>query len=220
MDDSNPIDLTHISFDEFVTFLFDRDVPPESEKRDPWYCHVELGEFSAHRICEYYVRLFRSPEFLFTRFSKLQLDQGFWAMQGPNLGCSAYHVVHEAPLPISEREMCIRAMGDLFQLLFSNESLQWSVSMWWDSMCYDWHCGIRDRAKGGEDEKLQDICFETLKKILSLESDICQEAALHGLGHFHHPATPRLIESYLSQRPSLPKERRDYALAAARFDVL
>jgi hypothetical protein len=87
----NTVDLTKFSFGEFISFLFGHEVPtksekddPESEKYDPWYFHVQV-EFDAKTICAYYVRLFRQPEFLLSRFTKPQLEEGFWAIQGPNL---------------------------------------------------------------------------------------------------------------------------------------
>jgi hypothetical protein len=39
-------DLTNISFDEFVSLIFERAIPPEAEKVDPVveYVEVELGK--------------------------------------------------------------------------------------------------------------------------------------------------------------------------------
>jgi hypothetical protein len=213
------VDVTKFSFEEFVSFLFNRDVPPESKKIDPWDWNIEV-EFDPQKICAYYVRLFRQPEFLLTRFTKLQLEQGFWAIQGPNLDCSAYRIIHESELPFSAREECIRAMSDLFTRLFAKESLDTSVYMWWDSRCYDWHCGNRRREQGGEDEQMQDVFFETLAQLLSSDFENCQGAALHGLGHLHHPDTPELINRYIHEHPDLTKERRGYAVAAAKFEVM
>jgi hypothetical protein len=67
---------------------------------------------------------------------------------------------------------------------------------------------------------MQDVMFQTLVRILSLDSETCQTAALHGLGHLHHPETKTLIDRYLAEHPSLTKERKEYALPAARFQVL
>jgi len=94
------------------------------------------------------------------------------------------------------------------------------MEMWWDALCYDWHCGNKKRERGGEDRSMQDVMFETLRSILAQDSEICHGAALHGLGHLHHPDTKQLIDVYLTQHPALKKEWRDYALAAARFEVL
>ena len=194
------VDLTDASFDEFVRFLFDRQVSPKPEppKRwNPWHWHVAV-EFDAKRICGYYLKLFQNPGFLLTRFTRDQLEEGFWAIQGPNLDCSAYRLVFESDLPLSDREECIRSMSHLFKRLFVAERLDTSVQMWWDSFCYDWHCGNRRRERGGEDLQLQDILFETLTRILTIDSDTCQGAALHGLGHLHHPETVDIIERFIA----------------------
>ena len=214
-------DLTNSSFEEFVSFLFDRDITLESKtrKRNPWHFHVEV-EFQAKKICDYYVRLFRRPEFLRERFSKAQLEEGFWAIQGPNLDCSAYHLIFDSDLPLSDREECVRAMFDLFKRLFAKEPLYYSAQMWWDSLCYDWQCGNRIRKRGGEDQELQDILFQTLARLLALGSDVCQGAALHGLGHLHHPETQGLIERFIDEHPSLTEAQKKYARAAAKFKVL
>jgi hypothetical protein len=212
------VDLTNSSFDDFVAFLFDRDVSLESEGRDYWYWHVEV-EFDPKKIGAYYVQLFRQPEFLLTRFTKLQLEEGFWAIQGPNLDCSVSRIIDDSDQPLSIREECIGSMVDLFRRLFATEPFDSSVQMWWDSLCYDWHCGNRNRERGGEDLELQDMFFQTLAKVLAIDSWICQGAALHGLGHLHHPQTKELIERFIDEHPSLTQERKAYALDAARFKV-
>jgi hypothetical protein len=212
------VDLTKSSFEGFVVFLFDRDVSLESEGRDYWYWHVEV-EFEAKKIASYYVQLFRQPEFLLERFSKAQLDEGFWAIQLPNLDCSVYRIIGDSDLPLSVREECIRSMANLFTRLFAKEKFDTSVWMWWDSLCYDWNCGNRNRERGGEDLELQDIYFQTLADVLSIDSWTCQQAALHGLGHLHHPQTAELIGRFIDEHPSLTQEQKAYALAAAKFDV-
>jgi hypothetical protein len=62
--------------------------------------------------------------------------------------------------------------------------------------------------------------FATLGKILAVPSESCQTAALHGLGHLHHPDTNELVQSYLATNPSITPDLREYALAAAQFRVL
>ncbi len=212
-------DITHCSFEEFVTFLFARSVPSTAVKHDPWYWNVEVA-YDPDLVCKYYVRLFRDPAFLLERFSKAQLEQGFWAIQSCNLSCSVGELIWDENLPFSAREECVRSMLDLFKCLFAAESLETSVEMWWDSLCYDWHCGNRKRERGGEDASMQDVMFQTLSNLLALESPTCQGAALHGLGHLHHPGTEELVQQYLRQRTSLSKEWKEYALAAARFEVM
>jgi hypothetical protein len=212
-------DISSYTFDEFITFLFARDIPPEVGKRDPWYWHAELT-CDIGQACNYYVRLFRQPTFLLQRFSKPQLEQGFWAIQSTTLDCSVYRIISDMDLPFAAREECIRSMFDLFKSLFATEPLETSVNMWWDSLCYDWHCGNRKRERGGEDLLLQDVMFQTLVNILDLDSETCRAAALHGLGHLHHPETEKLVQRFIEERPLLTDGQRAYALAAAKFRVL
>lgn len=212
-------DITQYSFDEFVDFLFDRDVPVAREKRNHWYWNTEVT-FDPQTVCAYYVHLFKQPDFLAERFSKPQLEEAFWAIPGRNLSCSAGNLIWNADLPFANRAECIRSMSNLFARLFAAEPLETSVSMWWDALCYDWHCENRRRERGGEDLLMQDVMFETLTSILDHDSPICQGAALHGLGHLHHPETPQLIQNYLAKHRSLTKEWKEYALAAARFQVM
>lgn len=213
-------DLGGISFENFVLFLFDREVSVESEEdAEHWYYSAEIA-FEPGEIAAHYVRLFEQPEFLLSQFSKRQLEEGFWAIQSPNLECGVSQLMWVDELPFSIRENCVRSMFHLFERLFAHEALETSVQMWWDSLCYDWHCGNRSRDKGGEDQLMQDVLFETLSRILELDSVICQGAALHGLGHLHHPSTEQLVDAYLERRAGIDPKLKEYALAAARFGVL
>jgi hypothetical protein len=222
------IDISEHSFNQFIDFMFDHKVVemPDHESAEltkdeqPWYWQFIELVYDSEKICGYYVRLFQDPSLLLKRFSKPQLEQGFWAMQGSNLDCGLGNLLWVSEVPFAAREECVRSMFDLFRLLFVTEPFDTSVHMWWDSLCYDWHCGNRNRAVGGEDMKMQDVMFETLAAILDLNSLTCQGAALHGLGHLHHPATQELVQRYLQERPSLSREWKEYALAAAEFKVM
>ena len=214
-----PSDLTNISFDEFVSLIFDRDTPPEAGKLDPSFYDVGV-EFDAKKMCAYYVQLFQEPEFLVSRFTKQQLEEGFWAIMGHTVEWSTANIIYDSNLPLSARKDCIESMALLFERLFANEPLDTSVHMWWDSLCYDWHCGNRKRERGGEDLELQNVFFETLAKVLAIDSWICQGAALHGLGHLHHPRTKELIDRFVDEHPTLTQEQKAYAVAAAKFEVM
>jgi hypothetical protein len=156
------VDLTQSSFEDFIAFLFDRDLSLESEGRDYWYWHVEV-EFDAKKIAAYYVQLFRQPEFLRAQFTKAQLEEGFWAIHGPNLDCSVFRIIDDSEVPLSLREECIRSMADFFRRLFAAEPYDTSVQMWWDSLCYDWECGNRNRERGGEDLNCRIYIFKRLR---------------------------------------------------------
>ena len=90
--------LADLTFDEFVSFLFDRDVALESEGKDYWYWHVAV-EFDAKIITAHYIRLFRQPEFLLERFTKVQLEEAFWAIASHNLDSSVSKILSNWTCP-------------------------------------------------------------------------------------------------------------------------
>jgi hypothetical protein len=219
--DPQQVDITEYSFDQFIDFLFSREITnPDLDlaKPEPWYWHTEVT-FDPNEVCEFYIQLFRKPEFLSERFSKLQLDAAFWSIQVENLDCSVHGIIFNTDLPQAVRIRCIESMFDLFQKLFASEPLDAAVFMWWDSLCYDWHCDNRNRDRGGDDLRLQDIFFLTLSRILFIDSETCQRSALHGLGHLHHPDTKQLVDRYLQEKTGLNEDLRTYAIAAAEFKI-
>jgi hypothetical protein len=211
------IDISGYSYDEFVSFVFDREIRAQEGEYHPWYFDVEVA-FDANRLCEFYIQLFRSPDFLLGKYSKAQLEEGLWAIHGASFDGSAQHRIWNTDVAFASRCECVKSMSDLFKRLFATEPLETSAFMWWDSLCYEWECGT-NRQRGSEDMPMQEVIFEVLADLLLSESEISQDAALHGLGHLHHPATQQLIEQYVRERPSLTEQRRQYALAAARFDI-
>ena len=217
MDAPSRYDIRDASFEDFVAFLFAHDVVPSPG--NPWYWRAEV-DYEPRRIASYYVRLFSAPRLLLSRFSVGELQQGFWAIQNGILECSARNIIWDRTVPFEIRADCVRSMADLYAQLFVEEPLETASNMWWDSLAYDWHCGNRARANGGEDQLMQDVMFATLGKILNVPSESCQTAALHGLGHLHHPDTNELVQSYLARNPSITPDLREYALAAAQFRVL
>jgi hypothetical protein len=217
MEQPEALNLKNISFDEFVSLIFHRGAPAEQDNLDTAFYEVEID---AKKLCSYYVQLFRQPEFLLSQFTKQQLEDGFWAIMGNTHEWSAGNLIDYSDAPLASRKECIESMAILFERLFVNEPLDTSVHMWWDPLCYAWHSGNRKRENGGEDSELQDIFFHTLVKVLALDSWICQGAALHGLGHLHHPNTAEVVRRFIEDHPSLTEEQIAYAHAAARFDVL
>jgi hypothetical protein len=125
------LDMRGFSFEEFVDFLFAHDAPTQEEvharliQRDrtnqssPWFYYSNLT-FELEQACSYYILLFRQPQFLLDRFSKDQLEQGFWAIQSPTLDCSVENLVWNRELSLAHREECIRSMASLFRSLFAN----------------------------------------------------------------------------------------------------
>lgn len=117
MKEREHIDINKYSFDEFTSFVFDHEIPVRKGKRHPWYYDVEVT-FDAGRVCKFYTRPFRCPDYLREKYSNPQLEEGFWAIQGPAFDCSAFWIMWNADLPFASRRECIESMSDLFKRFF------------------------------------------------------------------------------------------------------
>jgi hypothetical protein len=78
----------------------------------------------------------------------------------------------------------------------------------------------------GEDTTREDTTREVIKVLeatLALDSPACQEAALHGLGHWHREApdkAARIVRRWLQDHPHAPDELRAYAVQASAGRVM
>jgi hypothetical protein len=207
------VDINGYSFDEFVEFVFDRDVPSESEMPTPdegprrWY-YCANPVFDLDRQCGHYVRLFSESTRLPRMFSKAQLEQGFSAILSGR-SFSAGMLIWNTDLPFEQRKLIVKSMFYLFRDLFSVERVGTAYT-WWPRLCYSWENGQRQRSRGGEDLAMQDVMFETMSEVLSIESDRCRWCALQGLRLLHHPATLELFQKYSSIVPSIEEGFREY----------
>lgn len=195
--------------------MFDHDVPlefetpPASEERARrWYFSTK-ATFDMERLSGHYVRLFSESARLLQMFPKAHLEQGFSAIQRAS-NFSVGKLIWNTDLAFVYREQCVRSMFYLFRDFFSVEPLRYTANAWWDGLCYVWETGQRQRSRGGEDSDMQDVMFTTMSEILSIDSDECRNAALHGLSHLHHPATLELLQRYSSIVPSLGKWCHEY----------
>ena len=217
-------DLRTASFEEFVEFLFAREVIPSprygSDDPEPWY--YGAGALTEPlRLLLFYTRLFAEPAFLRDRFSDPQIEQGFSVILSPLCPVwSVRDILEDTDLPFRLRTNCVRAMVSLFEKLFGTLPSGFAVYMWWDILAYPWFADTRSRLAGGEDESMQDVMFETLGRILDLPQAQSQDSALHGLGHLCHPGTEALIDRYLEANPGIDPRLREFAERARRFDVL
>ena len=103
-------------------------------------------------------------------------------------------------------------MESLYSKFFAVNSLETVGFMWWDQLAYDYHpMKLRLPPRNEEDARVQEAMFETLSRILDLDSPDCQKAALHGLSHVQHPKTRQVIEGFLRKSSDLEEEIANYA---------
>lgn len=209
-------DLRTCSYDEFLDFVFEH---PVSIHR--WYDNSDLKVvYDANRNRELLIELFTNSKPLYERYTREQLEQGFWALLGGCAGESIEDIMFDQSVPFEKRAEFIRAMFFLYEGLFSIHALQSACNMWWDCISGDYAVHNRSQKSSEDDRKIQDVMFETLTKILYLESEECQGGALHGLGHLRHPNTEKVIRDWIATQPYLPEYDLEYAEACITGDIL
>lgn len=204
-------DLSDGDFWNFVRFLFDHQVANRDAGESPWYEFAEPDVvFDEVEQTKLYIQLFANSTLLFDRYTREQLEQGFWAVTSCLLPGSVYDLLWQQDVPIGLLEECIDSMHPLFRDFFARDALPGGAcNMWWDSLAYGYCCGNQSRDNERE-RRIQDSMFATLCRILALNSTDCQKAALHGLGHLRHPDTEAIIRHYMEEHPELSEKERDY----------
>lgn len=217
-------DLRNASLEQFQEFIFNHPVIELQEDDSPWYCDFNIWiDCEDSYVKDLYAKLFHESEILLNKYSVAELEQGMWALMGPLLTQSPYYLIWDSSsnLNLSEKVELIHSMFFLYKNLFAINPLHTSCNMWWDSFAYD-YCvdGLTDPENSEQDKVIQNAMFETLEKILYLESEECQYAALHGLGHLRHPQTEKLITDFMKQNQSITDDMIAYANACIKGDIM
>ena len=155
-------------------------------------------------------------------YSPEQLDQGFWFLLKPNGFLE--EGLKDTNVEWQLRRECLASMADLFERLFAVNPLADSACyMWWDLIISgyfatthtSWHPLILE----DKDAWAHQTIFETLCRILEIDSRECQKAAFHGLGHLNHPLTEQTISAHLNANPLIDRELKEYSAKAMRGEV-
>jgi hypothetical protein len=102
---------------------------------------------------------------------------------------------------------CSPSLGHLSE---EGAALNGVTYMWWES--FPGFANPDDPQR----EPVDEAELACLKSILALDSAACQEAALHGLGHWvrREPGCERIIDDYLAAGNAARRELMGYARAA------
>lgn len=209
-------DLRGMSFGAFADLIFDHPVADKSRESKQWYWSLPIErwiDWDKTEVVELYGELFLRSDELHTRYSKAQLEQGFWFLMGSSLEFTPDELIRDDELSIALKEKLIKSMYFLYEKCFYAEPLETSCYMWWDS--YSRIPGLKDPTG-----RIQEAIFETLVRILALDSEICQLAALHGMNHLGHPDTEKVIGEFIRKNRELTLEQIDYAKKCITGDIL
>jgi hypothetical protein len=199
--DENSKKLDKLSFVEFIKYVFSR------KSSDVSQFSYSFG--STRITVNHLIRLFRKPEFLLKDYSAKQIENGFYFVTQMLCFIKFDGLMWDKRLPISFRQELISSMFDLFQNLFSKIKTETICFMWWDILAFGYYME-NGKAEDEDGEEIQQIMFETLLKILEIDSVDCQKSALHGLGHLKHKDTEFVINNFLKNH-KVSDELENYA---------
>ncbi|RYG32951.1 hypothetical protein EON81_19415 [bacterium] len=214
------------SFEEWVKYVFDH--PTEPPER--WWSSsaIDWGEeANPERTLEYLIRLFSEPEFLITRFSRAQIDQGLAFVTS---SWNHMFVWREEKIPWPERRRGLDAMIPLYIKLLApvyGDDRGWGQSspserptfacyMWWENIPLYGGLEHPDR------DRINDAVLHVFEEVLKMDSEACLESVIHGLGHWFlylPERTTPLILRFLERTDISPGLRR-YATNALTGEIL
>ena len=221
--------LTNLSFEEWLIYVFDR---PVDESRLEWYWDPEADWWrgSNAQIIEFVTRAFEDAGTLFEPYSDAQLKQGLWFIASN--GCSDYmFALLDLGGPWSARQRCVRSMQNLFEECFAKRCtphlshLDESGASPLNAVCYMWWdiLPVAAQPDNLDQTGLDREILKVMESTLGLDSVACQESALHGLGHWQR-SYPRqvteIINSFLQGQQGLREELQTYAISASGGCVL
>lgn len=199
------IDFSLMSYEDWLEFIFNRPVI-----EDPWEgIGVSLSGFADRPmvIVNHLTKLCMEFHLLRNRFSWKQIDQGVWSTLMFPVEAVDHLIGDEVPL--EEFITCVESMyfvfADTFAKMENGETEGTCHFMWWDvfGMAFCIRYGHRTNEvfvpKDERVRRMQDTIFGTLVRILDLPDTRCQDSALHGLGHLHHPKGAEVVQKYIDQ---------------------
>jgi hypothetical protein len=219
--------IKEASFDEWLTYLFDR---PECDYGSHWCFDRPDGEpdWDAPRevTADFIARTYEDPKFWMGRFTIAQLAAGLEYTWNPSFSDVGF-AIRDEPTPLPLRFRAVRALVPVYQQCFQSfcdaglsnlgerldNPMNGACYMYWD-VC-PFFAGMAD----GQLQPLELECLRTMETTLQIDHDACRESALHGLGHWRHDHAERVeqvIGDWLKRcKNRLRPELLQYAEAAA-----
>jgi hypothetical protein len=196
-------DCKNVSFEEFIEFFFDH--PPTQIRGSEWYKNEALkSEFELNIMLEHYTRLFSAPHFLFGSFTLKQIDQGFWAILF--VGQISKVLLSDA-LDFGRRKKCVESMYFLCKDCFAVKTAGDASHMWWSCIAIQFEFG---HYPASEKYRLRNVVFETMCRVLGLDSEECQGSALEGLKELHHPDKNKVLTAFIDSHPELDEDTLEF----------
>ncbi len=202
-------------YQEWLTHVFDHPVLEEE-----WYWNISAAEFegTGTEIVELMEWTFRHSGTDLLRFTDAQVNQALWYLTDSSCSDFGGHLIFPA-VPLAARLAAIDSITVLFRDCFQRRcdpvlshlsqpcesALNPVCYMFWDLASLNW---LEDKE---ENREMVDASFAVLAAILAMDHPACQEAAIHGYGHFQYTFPVRVettLAAYLETDIPLPELRR------------
>lgn len=225
-----PKQLTNLTFEEWLTHVFDHPVPQSNENAWYWDMDRDRWEEDSADSVDFLTRAFEDAAAVLEPYTNAQLNQGLWFLAS-NACSSHMFALMNASVPLAERVRCVRSFHELFEQCFARRCsphlshLPEPVENPLNLVCYMWW-DIHPLYGDPEDPahlELDEAALQVMESTLQLDSIPCRESALHGLGHWQYRYPQRvgeIIDRFSMTRPNLPDKLRDYMLNAYTGHVL
>jgi hypothetical protein len=218
------LDLSEFSYNELVTFFFDRPAPDPSDHTPSFADEGHECEWSRPEVAVgFLTKMCLNFAEICGKYSLGQVNQAIWMIIGADF--DLVESLWDNSVAINERIECIRSMYIVYSDFVAKSDvtiMENCFDIWWDMVAtsfwfqtnfFDWselqEGNSSRRVDEGEVAKLDtnsrillDAMFETLQAILELPDRRTQCFALHGLGHLHHPGVSKLVQKYIDDHRS------------------
>jgi hypothetical protein len=217
--------LKEASFEEWIEFVFAR---PVTDPAWHWEAEADRWEGTHGRTLELVAETFERCAEVLETFDDDQVAQGL-SLLGSMHGDMGPSWVDEAiPRPLQARalESIFVLFRDCFAVRCSNHlgdlgepdanPINLPCYMWWDNFP-----AVPEPDRKAR-RKRDDLILSVMGRTLELPSEACQEAALHGLGHWHSGYPEQIeamIDRFIWANRKIRTPLRNYAYAARHGDV-
>jgi hypothetical protein len=212
--------MSNVDYQAWLRHVFDHEPSTDTDhwywkEPDSWWQVTPADQVTL------LTRLFEDPVPALSGFSDDQIAEGLEYLVNDVIAgyCEG---LRNAEIPLETRLRGISAMFDLFEKLFERRcvpalshldeepgnKLNVLCYMWWDIIPFH---GFHST------KPIDEACQIVLCKTLQLPNIACQEAALHGLGHWvpaYAEFSRRTIDAFLATNSNLRAELVTYAEAA------
>ncbi len=176
-----------MTYDEWISEIFDN-LAEQAENLNA--TEIDYIELPSAIMLNYLTETFNNAEVVFSRFTKLQVAHGLWAI----VGNGTMLAIRDPEIPLSNAVQTIDSMVLLFEKYFSKhctanyhfqqgktitEPLDIVCYMWWDVL--PMHGLIEHDPLVQSSPFLDQALLSAMLKILEIDSIACQVSALHGL---------------------------------------